>query len=309
MYGGEQSGFAGVAGGCGEGAGAGVARVAGRGLGGGGAALVATVGRSVAAMAGGDDAVGTGSVVAVARPGSADAGSAVGCMGEGIEADEAPADAVPWEADTTQVMPDTTRPAATTPTAATATGRREEASDRRALSEFATGRPVVAGRGEGTSAGGEMVRLGTVSGTVSFGAVVIGALCRSWYARRTPSCIRAASSHRFSLSNARARSKTWATAGLSLGSTDRIGGAGLVIALSNSSLAVRPSCTSFPVRLCHIVAPTDQTSLRPSTWSHKPRACSGDMKAGVPIADPDRVAMLAVYSSRSRAMPKSSTLS
>ncbi len=292
MYGGEQSGFAGAAGGCGRGSRQPVrarAAVAATGLGGAGAALAATaVGRSVAAIAGNDDSLGAGSVVAVGRPDSGGTGAAAACVGEGIEVDdEAPADALPWEADATQAMPDTTRPTATTPTAAMATGRREEARDRSALSEFATGRPVVAGRGESTSGAEDSVRFGTDSGTVIFGAVVIGALCRSWYARRTPSCIRVASSQRFSLSKASARSTTCATAGLSLGSTDRIGGAGLVIALSSSSLAVRPSCTSFPVSACHIVAPTDQTSLRPSTWSQRPRACSGDMKAGVPIADPD----------------------
>jgi hypothetical protein len=186
----------------------GAGRIAATGLGGAGAALAATaVGRSVAAIAGSDVALGAGSEVG--RPGSGSTGTAVACVVEGIEVDdEAPADAVPWEEDATQAIPDTTTPAATTPTAAMATGRREEARDRRALSEFATGRPVVAGRGESTSAAGEIVRLGTVSGTVRRGAVVIGALCRSWYARRTPSCIRAASSQRFSFSNASARSTT-----------------------------------------------------------------------------------------------------
>ncbi len=56
-----------------------------------------------------------------------------------------------------------------------------------------------------------------------------------------------------------------------------------------------------------MVAPTAQRSVRPSTSSQSARACSGAMKAGVPMLVPTRVALLAVDISRSLAIPKSST--
>jgi hypothetical protein len=77
-------------------------------------------------------------------------------------------------------MPETTMPTTTTPTAAAATSRRDGAEALTALCEFATGRPVVGRCGAGTSVADESVRLGTVAGTVSRGAVVMGALFRSW---------------------------------------------------------------------------------------------------------------------------------
>ena len=46
------------------------------------------------------------------------------------------------------------------------------------------------------------------------------------------------------------------------------------------------------MRSLNIVAPTAQRSVRASTSSQRPRACSGGMYAGVPIVDPGRVVML-----------------
>ena len=59
-----------------------------------------------------------------------------------------------------------------------------------------------------------------------------------------------------------------------------------------------------------MVAPTAQRSVRPSTSSQRASACSGAMNAGVPITVPTRVDELrACRTSRTRAMPKSRTLS
>ena len=49
------------------------------------------------------------------------------------------------------------------------------------------------------------------------------------------------------------------------------------------------SCTWRPLSSVNIVAPTAQRSVRPSTSSQRASACSGAMKAGVPITIPARV--------------------
>ena len=60
-----------------------------------------------------------------------------------------------------------------------------------------------------------------------------------------------------------------------------------------------------------MVAPTAQRSVCLSTRSQRARACSGAMKAGVPITEPTRVPPppLCMAPSRTLAMPKSRTLS
>ena len=61
------------------------------------------------------------------------------------------------------------------------------------------------------------------------------------------------------------------------------GAAFCVTAATSTSFVVRPSWTGWPVISANMVAPTAQRSARASTSSHSPRACSGAMKAGVPI--------------------------
>ena len=95
------------------------------------------------------------------------------------------------------------------------------------LADPSTGCPVVGTRGAIMPAAEKSVRFGTSGGTVSLGAVVSGAPWRSWYAWRTPSCIRWASGHRFSRSNASARSTTCATVGAMFGAPEPRGGAAL----------------------------------------------------------------------------------
>ena len=79
------------------------------------------------------------------------------------------------------------------------------------------------------------------SGTTSFGAVEIGALCMASYARRSAPCISVAFAKRWSRSNASERSMTSAMARGSVGINDRIGGAVFVMADSSISFIVRPS--------------------------------------------------------------------
>jgi hypothetical protein len=66
------------------------------------------------------------------------------------------------------------------------------------------------------------------------------------------------------------------------GAMEAHAGALLVIALRSCSLGVRPSCTHLPVSSSNMVAPHAHKSLRASTSSQRPRACSGGMYAGVP---------------------------
>ena len=57
-----------------------------------------------------------------------------------------------------------------------------------------------------------------------------------------------------------------------------------------------------------MVAPTAQRSVRASTSVHFPRACSGGMYEGVPMAAPVCVSPPSPDASARRAMPKSRTL-
>jgi hypothetical protein len=74
-------------------------------------------------------------------------------------------------------------------------------------------------------------------------------------------------------------------------------------------LAARaPRARICPLRVVNIVAPTAQRSVRPSTSSQRARACSGAMKAGVPMTMPACVEVRrASARSKTLAMPKSST--
>src|ERR1019366_3854160 len=275
VYGGEQSGFAGAAGGCGvgEGAAAGVGRATGTGLGGVGAALAAAFGRSVAAISGGAGVAGDWF--------AADGGELPEAVGDAPE-EPAPTTgrAPPLLALPSSATPPTiTLIAVSPPTARTTSAVRERRRRPTVVvaREPATGSAVVGRRWTVAPSALGSVLFGTSGGTVSFGAVEICAPYRSTYACRRASCMRPASSQRFSRSNASALSTSRATAGVAFGATSATGGAGLVIASSTTSFAVWPSCTSFPVRRLNIVAPTAQRSLRASTSSHRPRACSGGM--------------------------------
>ena len=70
-------------------------------------------------------------------------------------------------------------------------------------------------------------------------------------------------------------------------------GACVAEAISNS-FGVSPSCTNRPVRSAKRIALAAQISVRASTSSQWPRACSGAMKAGVPSIEPDRVIALSL---------------
>src|SRR6266542_2484759 len=95
----------------------------------------------------------------------------------------------------------------------------------------------------------------------------------------------------------------FARAGVTLASD----GAGCVTAASSSTLWVSASWTCRPERARNIVAPTAHKSVRPSSSSDRPQACSGGMNAGVPIVEPDGVACERC-GLPSRAIPKSSSL-
>ena len=61
--------------------------------------------------------------------------------------------------------------------------------------------------------------------------------------------------------------------------------------------STRPSAPTYggwPVRIAHRIAPRPNTSLRSSTWSTAPIACSGGMYAGVPSTLPAWVAVVRV---------------
>ena len=126
----------------------------------------------------------------------------------------------------------------------------------------------------------------------------------TWNAIRTIVCIVRASDQRPSISCASARSTTVATELGTPGRTEASGGAGLVIAASRSSFTVSASWTRRPVSAVNIVAPRAQMSVRGPTSFQRPRACSGGMNAGVPIAPP-LVIVACRIESRRRAIPKS----
>jgi len=102
-------------------------------------------------------------------------------------------------------------------------------------------------------------------------------------------------------------STIFATAGGTLGSTDAIGGARFVAAVT-SGLVIFSEWTDWPVISRNMIAPSDQRSVRPSISPVEPRACSGAMNAGVPTTVPVRVVSVMLGSLR-RATPKSSTVS
>jgi len=87
------------------------------------------------------------------------------------------------------------------------------------------------------------------------------------------------------------------------------GGTGISVrCLDRMAISVGASNGSRPVTISYSIAPSAYTSVRASTVS--PRICSGAMYCGVPIRSPARVIGIAVTSpcsSRSLAMPKSST--
>ena len=128
------------------------------------------------------------------------------------------------------------------------------------------------------------------------------------HAAERASRIAAAVGQRAALSNSSALSTTAATAvGASFATVDS-SRAGFVAALPSSCEALSPGCTNSPASSENSVAPAAHRSVCASTSLALASACSGAMKAGVPIIVPVTVALAPPASSRRRAMPKSSTL-
>ncbi|HND97463.1 MAG TPA: hypothetical protein PLP98_03095, partial [Plasticicumulans sp.] len=64
------------------------------------------------------------------------------------------------------------------------------------------------------------------------------------------------------------------------------------------SIALRPLWTISPVSAWNITAPTAKTSVRASTASFLPCACSGDMYEDVPMIVPLAVGVARILASR-----------
>ena len=230
---------------------------------------------------------GTGLIRGRWGPDSGGTSRSLACVRRRDEADdEAPPHALPWEGDATQAIPDTTRPDGDhahcgdghgPPGGSQGPQRAERVRDRPSRRRWTRGeharcrgqRPVRDRLGHGHPRRSRDRRVVPV---------VVRAAHPLLHPRRVQPALLPLEGER-AIDDVRDRwARAWAARTAS-------GGAGLVIALSSSSLAVPPVVHELPRERLNIVAPTAQTSLRPSTSSQRPRACSGDMKAGVPIAD------------------------
>ena len=149
----------------------------------------------------------------------------------------------------------------------------------------------------------------TISTTERSPRLAMGSRGRSksiFIARCTTACMARASCQRSPRSKARARSTMAATTSGASAHPSRSEGAGCVAVAMMSSALVLDPCTCRPERHAKITAPIAQMSVRASTNSQRARACSGDMKAGLPSDVPRRVVWpVPAGPSCSRAMPKS----